>query len=201
MNKERELNSSKIAFKNASQKFSQLETRSTSIDNAASIKTNVNINKERRFSDFSHLKWAKNKDSGNKWQPIVETNGLEFNGSCAGVTQQVFNNNIRRVSLQQQQQHQQSSKNETNLKHRHLFRKYSNESYFGPDLTKKKSSMTLLVPKKNDNFLTAISDSDIHASKENLNLTTNDSTTSTISGETLTAMKINSDDDEVTCDL
>lgn len=199
MDKERELNSSKLAFKNASQKFSQLETRSMSIDNTASIKTKVSINKERRFSDFSHLKWAKNKYSDNKWQPIVETNGLEFNGSCAGVTQQVFNSNIRRVSLQQQ--HQQSSKNEKNLKHRHLFRKYSNESYFGPDLTKKKSSMSLLVPKKNDNFLTAISDSDVHASKENLNLTKNNSTTSTISGETLIAMKINSDDDEVTCDL
>ena len=46
MDKERELNSSKLAFKNASQKFSQLETRSMSIDNTASIKTKVNINKE-----------------------------------------------------------------------------------------------------------------------------------------------------------
>ena len=46
MDKERELNSSKLAFKNASQKFSQLETRSMSIDNTASIKTKVNIQKE-----------------------------------------------------------------------------------------------------------------------------------------------------------
>jgi len=196
-NKERELNITKMAFKTASEKFSQLEIRSKSIDTTAIV--NNNNSKHRRFSDFIHLKWCKTKEFG-KWQPKIETpDGLDISEMTS--QQQVFNNNIRRISLQHSSKYEQS-----NMRLGHLCRKYSNESYFGPGpdfskILKKKSSITLLVLKKNENFLTTLSDSDIHASKENLNLLNSNnsfSSSSTITGETLSAVKINNSDDDET---
>jgi hypothetical protein len=151
---EREFNNIKVGFKNAAEKFGIYE-KSRSFDSTHSVKSD---NSPRKLSldsqikngvNSSHLKWFKNKEL--KWEPKITTHKEDV---------QIFNNNIRRISLQPKPDQ---------ISNRFLSRKLSNESYFGPIPTKK-SSITLTIFKNEHSFKKTSSDLEICASREQLNL-------------------------------
>ena len=180
---ERDIKNVKLGFKNAAQKFGLNEAKSQSLDSNSSS-SSMKFDKSRKMSlgqngpISSHLRWAKNKES--KWVP-------QFNSNNNDADVQVFNNNIRRISLQQKVQ---SSA-------RFLTRKLSNESYFGP--VSRKSSLDSIIFKKETNFKKTASEISIFASKENLNLVATkkdeDDDTSTLTSESLSQKHCHRDDD------
>lgn len=188
---EREMKDMKTAFQNAANKFGLSEERKQSVDSNSSLSSAARENRKisvdsyslkvRSGSISSPLKWKKNSES--KWIPD-EPNSEP--------STPVFNNNIRRISLQPKQ---------IVTSARLLSRRVSNESYFGSSNLAKNSSIDLLILKK-DSFgvKKTTSESMFYSSKENLKINIskeddNDDDTSTITSESLSEKHCIKDDD------